>query len=348
MVAIKSQSADSFLASPDVRLSAVLLYGTDVGLIAERALRLARVLAERDNPAGEIVRLDEADLERDPDRLAVELQTMPMFGGRKIIRVAASRRVSAAALKPLLESGALAGMLIVEAGNLRPDDALRAMFEKSASGAAIGCYADETRDLAGMIAEVLQAAGLTITPEAHQQLTPRLGADRALSRSEVEKLALYAADKGVIDVDDVEAIVGDAAEMAMDRLINAAGLGRADQALVECDRIFAAGESPQAVIAAVQRHFLRLHRTRVAIEAGRDLQDVLRQMRPPLHFRQRQAFEGQCRRWSAGKLEAALAAIALAAKAARLNSALEAVLAERLVLDLVALPGAESGGRLRA
>ena len=348
MVAIKAQSADSFLASPDPRLSAILFYGTDVGLVAERARLLARLLSERDTPAGEIFRLDEADLDRDPDRLAVELQTMPMFGGRKIVRVAASRRVNAAALKPLLEGGTLAGSLIVEAGNMRPDDALRALFEKSAVAAAIGCYADETRDLAGVIQEVLQNAGLTITPEAQQQLSSRLGADRALSRSEIDKLALYAAGKDVIDVEDVEAIVGDAAELALDRLINAAALGRAGLALAECDRVFAAGENPQAVIAAVQRHFLRLHRTRVAIEGGRDLQDVLRQMRPPLHFRQRQAFEGQCRRWTATRLEAALATIATAAKAARLNSALEAVLAERLVLDLAALPGPESGGRPRA
>jgi DNA polymerase III subunit delta len=348
MVAIKAQSADSFLAAPDPRLSAVLLYGTDAGLIAERARLLARLLAERDNPAGEIVRLDEADLDRDPDRLAVELQTMPMFGGRKIVRVATGRRVNAAALKPLLEAGTLAGSLIVEAGNLRPDDALRSLFERSSAGAAVGCYGDETRDLAGMIADILQAANLTITPEAQQQLTSRLGADRALSRSEVDKLALYAADKGVIDIDDVETIVGDAAELALDRLINAAGLGRADQALVEADRVFAAGESPQTVILAIQRHFLRLHRTRIAMDAGRDLQDIVRQMRPPLHFRQRPAFEAQCRRWTAAGLEAALAAIATAATAARLNSALEAVLAERLVLDLAALPGPQSGGRSRA
>lgn len=348
MVAIKAQSAESFLASPDQRWSAVLLFGTDAGLVAERARLLARLLSERDSPAGEIIRLDEADLDRDPDRLAVELQTMPMFGGRKIIRVASGRRVNAPALKPLLEAGTLAASLIVEAGNLRPDDALRALFEKSAAAAAIGCYPDEARDLAGMIGEILQIAQLTITPEAHQLLTSRLGADRALSRSEVDKLALYAADRGAIDVDDVEAVVGDAAELAMDRLINAVGLGRADQAMAESDRVLAAGESPQAVIAALQRHVLRLHRVRIAMDAGRDLQDILRQMRPQLHFRQRQAFEAQCRRWTAGKLQTAFVAIAAAAKAARLNSALEAALAERLALDLAAIPEAEIGRRPRA
>ena len=46
-------------------------------------------------------------LEDDPDRIFVELQTAPMFGGRKIVRATAGRRITAAALKPLVEGGDL-------------------------------------------------------------------------------------------------------------------------------------------------------------------------------------------------------------------------------------------------
>ena len=64
------------------------------------------------------------------------------------------------------------------------------------------------------------------------------------------------------------------------------------------------------------------------------MDEVLRQLRPPPHFKQKDAFERQCRDWSLAKLNAALAAIAEAAKRARLNSALDSVLAEHLLLDL--------------
>ena len=101
-----------------------------------------------------------------------------------------------------------------------------------------------------------------------------------------------------------------------------------------CDRSIAAGESPQTVIAALQRHFLRLHRMRSALDAGRSMEDVVRSLRPPLHFKQREAIEQQCRGWTLPQLGAALARIADAAKAARLNSALEGTLAEKLLLDI--------------
>ena len=337
MVAIKTHQAAAFLNALDRAPSAVLFYGTDAGLVTERAAQLAKALAERDDPKGEILRLDDANLEDDPNRIYVELQTAPMFGGRKIVRATTGRRVTAAQLKPLVEGGPLEGYLIVEAGNLRPDDALRTLFEKSPAAAAVACFPDEARDLEAVIREVFAAAKVQITPEAKRLLLLRLGADRALSRAEIDKLALYAHGKSLIDESDVEAAVGDAAELALDRIVMAAASGQAAAALAECDRSVASGESPQSVIAALQRHFLRLHRMRGALDGGRSMDDVMRSLRPPPHFKQRAEIEQQARSWSMRKLNAALARIAEAAKAARLNSAMEATLAENLLLDLGAL-----------
>ena len=333
MVAIKAHQAASFLKAPDPRLAAVLFYGPDAGLVAERGQSLARAVAARETPPGEILRFDDADLDQDPDRLGVELRTIPMFGGRKIVRAAAGRRVSAAALKPLVEDGALVGFLIVEAGNLRPDDALRALFEKASGAAAVACFPDEAHDLEAVVRDVLGAARLAITPEAREVLLARLGADRALTRGELEKLVLYAHGRGRVDVDDVEAIVGDASELALDKIPLAAAAGQADRALAELDRTLASGESPQAVMLALERHFQRLHRIRAQVEQGRALDDVLRQQRPPLHFKQRDAIAAHCRRWTLARLSQALAAIAGAVKAAR-NGGPEEALAQRLILDL--------------
>jgi DNA polymerase III subunit delta len=69
------------------------------------------------------------------------------------------------------------------------------------------------------------------------------------------------------------------------------------------------------------------------------MEDVVRSLRPPPHFKQRETLEQQCRSWTLAQLAAALARIAEAAKAARLNSALEGTLAENLLLDLGALVG---------
>ena len=197
MVAVKAHQAEAFLKSPERVPPAVLFYGTDAGLVSERAgcwrggwpsATAARCCAST-TPTSRTNRPASAS----------SCRPCAMFGGRKVVRALAGRRVNANALKPLVEGGNIEGFLIVEAGNLRPDEALRALFEKSAGAAAVACFPDEVRDLDAMVGEILRAAGMQIAPDAKRLLTARLGADRALSRAEVEKLALFARGKTLIE-----------------------------------------------------------------------------------------------------------------------------------------------------
>jgi DNA polymerase-3 subunit delta len=334
MVAVKAQQVQAFLKAPDARYSAYLLFGSDAGLVSERAANLAKMIASLDNPPGEIVRLDEIDIENNPDRLSLELLMIPMFGGRKIVRVEMSRRVNAQMLKPLLEETFLAGVLVVEAGNLKKDDSLRLAFEKAGHAAAIGCYMDEGRDLDSIITDVLRPLKLTMTPNARQMLISRLGADRVMSRGEIEKLALYAAGQEQITEDDVDAVVGDAAELTIDRIVNAAASGDGPRSVTELQRALTAGESAQGIIFAVQRHFTRLHRIRASVDAGKSIEQVIGDIRPPVHFKQKDVLAAQSRAWRLDTLDAALAGIGVAARTARVSSGLEDLLAERLILTL--------------
>lgn len=344
MVAIKTQQAAQFLKAPPVNIGAVLFFGTDSGLVSERSEQLAKRLAAREDPPGEVLRLDENDLDADPGRLAIELDTRPMFSGRKIIRAAAGRRLSAATLKPILEAGSHEGFLIVEAGNLKPADALRALFEGHASAAAVACYTDDGAAIEMLISDVLASFKKQIAPDAREELASRLGADRALSRAEIEKLALYALQRERIELADVEAVVGDASDLALERVPEAAASGDTARAINDLGRAIASGESAQTILIVTQRYFLKLHRARADADNGRSVDDIIRSIKPPMHFKQRDVFAAQVRRWTRPGLDAALKRIAETAKAARLSSQLEDTLTERLILALSAM----AGGSLRS
>lgn len=350
MVAIKPQQAEAYLKAPPEAVSAILLFGSDPGLVSERAQFLAKRKAESSNPPGEILRIDDSDLENDPDKLVVELGTLPMFGGRKVIRTSQSRRVTAASLKPLVEDASrLEGFLIVEAGNLRAEDALRALFEKADGAAAIACYPDEARDLDGLVRDVLASHKLDISQEARRLLISRLGADRSLSRAEIEKLALYALGKPRIEETDVEAVVGDASELAIDKIIAAAATGRHAAAVREYERAIASGESAQYVIIAAQRHFQRLHRVRMAVESGASLEDAVRGLRPPLFFKQKDAFNAQVEQWTGATLTRALQRIdetqRMSRSGTQAGSIDETVLVDMLLLDLSRLAAGRAAAR---
>ena len=58
MVAVKPQQTTSFLKAPPADLAAVLLHASDPGLARERSAALAKVLAAREGPAGEVLQID--------------------------------------------------------------------------------------------------------------------------------------------------------------------------------------------------------------------------------------------------------------------------------------------------
>ena len=337
MVAIKPAQAATFTKALEPRIVAVLLYGDDAGLVSERARAAANAIAARTKPPGEILRIEDADLDTNPDRLHTELQTVSMFGGARVVRTSTSRKINTNLLKSLLEPGTLAGALVVEAGALRADEPLRKLFEGSAIAAAVPCYPDEARDLDSIVKDAFAQARIEIAADARQLLVSRLGADRALTRSEIDKLLLYAHGSAKVTAEDVDAVVGDASEQAIEAILFAVSGGNGRKAVIELDRAVASGESPQGIIVMTLWHFQRLHRLRGMIEAGRSFEDAARAMRPPLHFKSRELIAAHTRMWDQQRLDRAIAILSRTAKQARLSSALEATLTERMMLELAAM-----------
>jgi DNA polymerase-3 subunit delta len=332
MVAYKASAVASFVKSPNATCRAVLVYGPDAGLVAERASALAQVFAQRGKGQTEIVRLDDRDLGEDPARLEVELRTASMFAVQSVVKVTAGPKLDVPSLKALLASE-FDNPLIVEAGNLRPDSGLRKLFESHKTAAALPCYGDD-RALAGLIDAELAEAGLSIDRETRDYLMTRLGADQALSRSEVVKLAIYAQGEGRVSHEAIEAIVGDAAETALENFLYAASDGDAKAALSELQRLAAAGTDRSTALSALGRHFTQLHRVAVATSGGSSLEQSVKSLKPRPHFKREPLFVAHCKRWGAARLARALPLIQEAVRRTRLSPELEGAFAERLVLKL--------------
>jgi DNA polymerase-3 subunit delta len=222
--------------------------------------------------------------------------------------------------------------LIVEAGNLRPDSGLRKTFESHKSAAALPCYGDD-RALSGLIDAELAEMGLTIDRDTRDYLMTRLGADQALSRAEVVKLALYAQGGRSVSHEDVEAIVGDAAETALENFVYAASGGDAGAALSELQRLAAAGTDQAAALSALGRHFTQLHRV-AAAQSGGGVDQAVKSLKPRPHFKREPLFLAHCKRWGAARLARALPLIQEAVRRTRRSPELEGAFAERLVLTL--------------
>jgi DNA polymerase-3 subunit delta len=284
MVALRGRDIEAYLTRPDSGRPIALLYGPDTGLVRERADALCATAVDNPSDPFSLVRLDDAELSGDGARLVDEAMTVPLFGGRRAVRVRGDPRHFTRAVEVLCDTPPRDCLVVIEAGALRPNAGLRSICEKAKTAVAIACFPDTTRDLAQLIESEMRAANLRISRDAQATLTALLGGDRRASRNEIRKLALYAHGNSEVTLDDVLASVSDASEFALDPIVDAAFAGRPADVETAFNKAVAAGTYPGLIVSAAQRQAALLHRAALLVDAGTAPQAALERVLPRLHF----------------------------------------------------------------
>jgi DNA polymerase-3 subunit delta len=334
MVALRGKEIDSFLARPDPGRPIVLLYGPDAGLVRERADALLKSAVDNVDDPFSLVRLDGDELSAEPSRLVDEALTVPLFGGRRAIRVRAGSRSFASGVDTLAETELRDCRVVIEAGDLRPESPLRKACERAKTAVAIGCYPDGERDLAKLMDDELRAANLRIAADARAALMSLLGGDRQASRNELRKLTLFAHGEGEVTLDHVMAVVADASELKLDPIVDGAFAGKPDLVETEFAKAMVAGTYPGLIISSAQRQAAWLHKSALAVAEGTPASALLDGGFPRLHFSRKPMVEIALRHFSPARLAAIIDQLGTAALDMRKQTALAAVIAQRTLLSI--------------
>lgn len=304
MSALKAHEVARFLARPDLTEGIFLAYGPDTGLVRETAQKLIRTLAGGDLEAASIVVLDGSEVDADPSILAVEAKTISLFGGKRIVRVRGASKSLVMTLTELRDDPGGAA-IVLEAGNLTPKDALRALVEAAKLGRALPCYPDNDETLTALIREAFNQQGIRVDGDVIATLREILGNDREITRRELEKLSLYAASSKVLTREDVLLLCADNGALVIDSILDATGGGHAEKLELALNRALSSAVDPQRLLAMCTIHFANLRRWRVDVDAGKTPRTVLDGLRPKPHFSRAAALEQQLRLWTDNALATA-------------------------------------------
>ena len=341
----KAHEVDGWLVKPHAEARIILVYGPDRGLVSERAKRFAASTGLPLDDAFTVVRMDASGLADDPGRLVDEMRTVPMFADRRLVWVtgAGADKPFADAVASIVADPPADALLLIEAGELRKNAALRTSVEAAKAGMALPCYADDARALDGLIEQQLSEAGLGITAEAREVLKAGLGGDRLASRAEIEKLVLYCKGKERIELQDVREAAGDAAGLSLDDVVDAVLAGRTAEFDVAFSRLIGAGTQPFLLLSAAMRQFQALQMMRDRMDRERQpASAVVASARPPVFFARRRLVEKALTSWTADACARALDRINSAVLETRQRPDLS-VAATRQALLAAAVTGARAG-----
>ncbi|WP_273754011.1 MULTISPECIES: DNA polymerase III subunit delta [unclassified Bartonella] len=330
----KAHEVDQFLTRFSRSFPIVLIYGLDRGLICERAKRFARLTKVAIEDPFSTIRLDAAEIDKDPARLENEARTFSLFGGDRLIWIsnAANQKGFLAALKLLIEKPPEQSFILIEAGDLKKGTGLRNTIETAENAMALPCFADDMRSLDGLIDEVLGQFKKTLSLDARRWLHESLGVDRLVSRGELEKLCLYASNVH-ITLEDVKAVVSDVSALSQDEVIDALLLGDISGFEAHFNRYAALQGALFFILSTAQRHFQQLQLLRYQVEVEEKSPfTVIAQARPPIFFQRKKIVEQALKYWKLEQISYAMEKIQRAVLESRKNPLLgEAIIRQALL-----------------
>lgn len=325
----------AFLDRPDPAIVAALVFGPDRGLVQERAERLTIAVAQTTADPFAVAEIAADALRGDPARLTDEAMAFAPSGGRRVIRIRDAGDSVVPALRNLFTQAMTGTALVVlEAGELPTRSSLRQVCETENASVAIACYADDAATLRSLIEETLAADSLRPTRGALDFLVAHLGADRGVTRNELEKLAVFMGRPGEVGLDAVTAVIDDSHAASLDSIVYAAADG--NQAALDraSSLAFGAGLSPVALLRAVSQHLQRLLTVRAAIDAGRAPRQAMASLRPAVMFWRQEVFLKQLDRWTEAWITRGIALLIAAEAECKTTGAPQEALCLRALLRI--------------
>lgn len=333
---MKPKSVDKFLKDLPRGVRAVLLFGPDEGQVRERAATLGKTIVADLRDPFNVAEISSSALASDPAKLYDEMAAMSLMGGRRLVRIRDGADGATPAVQNVLENLPPGDtFLIIEAGELQGKSALRKLFEASeTAAAALPCYEADARDLAALANDMFREAGVSASRDAVDLFAALVASDRAMARSELDKLILYAGKNGKLDYADVVAALGDSAILDMDAPAWAAGSGNLEELDHSLDRLFGDGLSPVAILRSAQRHFTRLYEV---VSSNTPVDSAMKSLKPPVFWKDEKRFRTQATQWRRDKLEDVLARLVAAEADCKKTGLRDTTLCARALMGIAGL-----------
>ena len=248
--------------------------GDDAYLRDESLKRIVRQAlgAEADDFAVSRFAGDQASL---PD-VFDELRTLPFLAKCRVVIVDGADPFVTAHRKELeayAERPASSGVLLLSVKSWPGNTKLAKLVEKV--GLAVDCKAPDERELpAWLVQQAKHEAKAKLEDDAARLLVELVGPEVGLLASEVEKLAVYVGERGVIRREDVARMVGAGRVETIWRTIDAATTGQPGEALADLDHLLGAGEHPIRLIAGMASSLQKVHHAGQLRRARVELRDA--------------------------------------------------------------------------
>ena len=334
---IKSENFINFINNDLNIFKFILLYGSNIGLVNLLFTKAINVLSIDVNDPFNVSKFYSQNLIDDPFILIDTITTFTMTSDKRIILLDLTnislRKNIIDNIMTSLSSEVGDYLVIIKADNLGAMNELVKFTQNSKFGILVPCYEDSANQIKLEISSILKENNFKFSDSFLSHLSTKFSNDSSINKMEFDKLRNFLINNKEVTETVLLSLVTDNTNVNLNKLSNFCALGDVKSALFFYEKILDSSISPIVVIRTMVKHFKIIERVLCYIEDGKNIEDAINNIKPPIFFKDKPLISNQSKLWSLPKINLILKRLADTEIRCKSGLFLDKLLAAQLILS---------------
>ena len=285
---IQPAKINDFIAQVNTdNAGAILVYGQDSGKVSIVANTIKNKLAKEQESS--ITTINYEDIKEDHSSLFDTAMAIDIYSTFKIIHVIGTSENICSALKKSLKEIQYSknACIIFTADELKTTSSTRSFFETSQQFNAIACYADDEQNLEYITAMYLKKKNIQATKDAVKYIADNVQGSRMLLISEIDKLHLYleSINKNTLTLEDAMQCCLTLPQSAPEQFALSLASLNICKISKTLNTLQQTGENTVTLLRYAYNYFTRLRQLKEQVAKGENINNAIKQFKPPVFFK---------------------------------------------------------------
>ena len=279
-----------------------LIYGPNEGLVRENIDLVYKKFS--DNLDCEKLYITNKQLDEDPSVLQNEMNSISMFSTKKFIVLDSLKEKHFTIIEKCLLENYENIFLIIKLDNLTKSSKIRKLYETSKIHFCLACYDDDLKILSSLLEKFQKENSITFDSDVKSFLLNNLSNDRMVIKNELEKILLsLSKDDRKVDIEKIKYILHDSAHTDFQQINNSILFGNIEKGSKSLEKLFNLGTDPVAILKSLNNYIMRIRLTQVELSKGKQFDEAIKILRPPVFWKEKSDFKRHCLIWPANVIE---------------------------------------------
>ena len=303
---IKSENFINFIKSNTINFNLILFYGPNIGLVNLLFNKVIKELSIDVNDPFNVSKFYTQNLIDDPYTLIDTVSTFSMTSDKRIILLDLSnnslRKNIIDNIKTSLSSELVDCLVIIKADNLGALNELVKFTLNYKYGILVPCYEETANQIKLEISNILRENKYKFSDSFISYLSNKFSNDSSINKMEFDKLKNFLINNKDVTETVLLSLVTDNTNVNLSKISNFCALGDVKNSLFFYEKTLDSSISPIVVIRNMVKHFKMIERVLYDIKDGKNVDDAINNIKPPIFFKDKPLIFNQSRLWTLPKI----------------------------------------------